>query len=187
MKAKCSNNQSFFDGMDEDEKEIVTYGLKQLPLYAAIYASLLLITCLFHMLWQGIFYMLVYFSIRKYAGGFHAATRFRCYCYSVILVIIALVFMKYAVITDMYCKVMTLGCGLILVSMAPVESINKPLDEIERKVYSKKLYIMLAVWMIVEILIPIKAVQFAILISMIQLFFMCTVGMINIGIQRNKI
>ena len=66
MKVHSGSDQSFLYGMDEEEKEIVVYGMKQIPLYAATYVSLVVFMCGFHLLWQGIFYAVVYFSIRKY-------------------------------------------------------------------------------------------------------------------------
>lgn len=186
MKAEYAEKVGWLDSLDEDERDIVIYGLSQLPLYIGIYASLILIALLFNMLWQCALYAAVYFSIRKYAGGVHASTRLRCYCCSVAMVVMSLIFINYVTINAVICKVSILMLGTVFILAGPVESVNKPLDDIEQTVFGRRLIITIAIWVITSMFIHNEMALKAIYIAMLQLVCLCVIGIVELKI-RGKI
>lgn len=183
MKVDYADKSGWLEGLDEDERDIVIYGLRQLPLYVGIYASLIFIALLSNMLWQSALYTVVYFSIRKYAGGVHASTRLRCYCCSVAMVVMMLLFVSHVSIGAMSCKVSILMLGIVLILTGPVESINKPLDDIEQMVFSRRLNITVVIWVVTSMLIHNEMALKAIYIAILQLVCLCVIGIIELKIK----
>lgn len=56
------------DIIEEERKEIYTYGLNQLIVYIYNFITILVIGLLFRMLWQAMAFTLFYMIIRPYAG-----------------------------------------------------------------------------------------------------------------------
>lgn len=179
MRVNNVKKDELFDNFDEDERDIVIYGLRQLPLYISIYTSLILIAVFFHMIWQCGLYAVVYFSIRKYAGGVHASTRIRCYCCSVVMVVISLIFIRFFTIDAVSCKVSIFMSGIVIILTGPVDSVNKPLDDIEQIVFGRRLIITIAIWVITSVFIYNEMALKAIYIAMLQIVCLCVVGIIE--------
>lgn len=81
---------------------------------------------------------MLYAPLRSYAGGYHAQTDTRCYFYSILLMITVLLAMRYLIITNFICIIILLISLTIVITLAPVEDPNKPLDNIEQVVYKKR-------------------------------------------------
>ena len=169
--------KELLDGMNDEEREIVIYGLRQLPMYIVTYISILFIMLLMHMVWQGILYSIVYFSIRRYSGGFHAATRIKCYIVSIMLVILAMFCVKYI---NLSCLLSKLACiifciGVFLIS--PVDGVNKILDNIEKKVYKKRACIIAMFWTSFAIIVPYEITASIVSVALFQILLMCILGL----------
>lgn len=95
-------------------------------------------------LWQAILFMALYAPLRSNAGGYHARTSARCYVYSILLMVAVLLAMKHLVISRFICNITLLISCVIILSLAPVEDSNKPLDNTEKVVYRKRTYMITA-------------------------------------------
>ena len=73
--------------IDLDDVEIYQFGLESAMLKAVHYASMLLVGLLLGMLPETIVFLIVYATIRAYAGGYHADTRGVCYLLSWITIL----------------------------------------------------------------------------------------------------
>lgn len=123
--------------ISEDEKEIYSFGLSQLKFFLAGIITDISIGILFGMLWQCLLFTATYIPLRQYAGGYHARTPKICYLMSVILVCTALVIIKYASLGTGMLALTVLISLVVIFCKAPVESINKPLNDKERAVFKK--------------------------------------------------
>ncbi|MBQ1658303.1 MAG: accessory gene regulator B family protein [Clostridia bacterium] len=91
---------------------------------------------------ESVLFFLAFVSLRKYTGGFHCKTYFKCNCmfiFTYLLCITALKTMTYFNLSRM----ILFGCffmaSMIIVSFAPIENVNKPILENKKmriKVYS---------------------------------------------------
>lgn len=99
--------------------------------------SLLLIGIAMHMVWECIVFWLIYKALRKYCGGFHFSTSFRCYLSTIIMCPIVLYIIKFVPISMVTMTVITTVSAIILLILSPVEAVTKPLDEIETVVFGK--------------------------------------------------
>lgn len=127
----------------EEDKDLYSYGIWQGVMLLFHYATIIIISCFFQMLWQGIVFTAAYSLLRSYAGGYHARTQTRCYMFSVIMIIVVHCLIKFVnwnyitLITNI-----TLS-GTAILYMAPIADENKELDEKEYIVYKKRTNIVL--------------------------------------------
>lgn len=122
----------------EEQKSLYTYGLHQLGITILNVATTLVIGLFVGMVWQGLLFLLAYIPLRRYAGGYHAKTELRCYMASTLLVLFFL-FGIYTIPAHLSVLFpLFLISGAVVYFLAPIESMNKPLDKIERMVYRRR-------------------------------------------------
>lgn len=88
--------------------------------------------------WQCMAFMLTSIPIRSYAGGYHAQTPARCYLFSILIVIVSLLGLKYMELdfwVFLFIKAVSSG---IIFFVVPLESSNKPLSETELCIYRRR-------------------------------------------------
>lgn len=124
--------------IDAQERELYEYGLHHGLLMVVNLITTIIIGIIFGMVWESIVFMLAYIPLRTYAGGYHAKTQFRCYLLSIVLIWAALLGIKLIPWTGFICLMITLCAAAIIFFLAPVEDSNKPLSQVEIKVYGKK-------------------------------------------------
>ncbi|MBE6843849.1 MAG: accessory regulator AgrB [Ruminococcus sp.] len=121
-----------------EEREIYRYGIQQGLTLILNLVTTLLIGLLCGMVWQSVVFTMMYIPLRSFAGGFHAKTPTGCYIFSIVLMFVVLLAMKFVPFTHFICSIMLFVSCLIIVLLVPVEDGNKPLDKIEQKVYRKR-------------------------------------------------
>lgn len=127
-----------------EDRALYEYGIRQGIFLVINIATAVLVGLLLGMVWQIIVFLLAYNPVRSYAGGYHAGTPLACYLLSlpvtaaVLLGIRLIPWNGYAVIITVICA------GVTVLLLAPVEDANKPLDQLEIKVYRRKARIFLA-------------------------------------------
>lgn len=124
--------------IEEERKEIYTYGLNQLIVYFYNLITIIVIGLLFKMLWQAMAFTLFYMIIRPYAGGYHARTPKMCYFLSLIVMIAVLVSIKIMPFSVIVYLLMYIFSSIVILKLSPVEDENKPLDSLEVVVFRKK-------------------------------------------------
>ena len=84
-------------------------------------------------------FLLFYASLRSYSGGCHCKSRIGCFLISMAILFIPVY--TYEPVMENVPNAVILLIGVlavvIIIALAPVESINKPLDEEERKYYAR--------------------------------------------------
>ena len=104
---------------------------------------------------QIILFMLAYIPLRSYAGGWHSRTPLRCYIFSVIMLIVVSVGMKYLYMAEWVYYVILAAAASVVLILASVEDRNKPLDEIEHKIYKRRTVIITAAELIIALLLKL--------------------------------
>jgi len=121
--------------INTEDKEIYEYGLRHIANVSLNILSTLFIGFIFGMVWQSVIFMTAHIPLRSYAGGAHARTPLRCYIVSVIMTVCILLGIKYIPHDDFIIWILTLISGIVIFIFAPIGDENKPLDEIEIKVF----------------------------------------------------
>ncbi|MGN9165753.1 accessory gene regulator ArgB-like protein [Tissierellaceae bacterium HCP3S3_D8] len=131
--------------IEDEERDIYSYGLHQGLLIIINIMTAMLIGFIFKGLWEVIIFMMAYIPLRIYGGGYHAKTELRCYFFSVALIVISLLLIRSIPIVKFTVLAIASISGVIVYVLAPVEDKNKPLDDIENKVYKRRTRIILAI------------------------------------------
>ena len=121
-----------------EDKDLYTYGFKQTSLILLNIITTIIIGLIFNVLWQCIVFLLAYVPLRSYAGGYHARTQLRCYLFSIALMIIVSLMIKYIYWNELSIMILTLVSSGVILKLAPIADANKPLDLKEEQVYKRK-------------------------------------------------
>lgn len=136
----------------KDESEEYIYGLDLIMSVIFSDISMLIIGIIMHMIPEAIIFIFMYKCIRKYTGGFHCESAITCYISSCIMCICVLLAMKYFPY-NLYIYIgITVVLLAVLFIMSPIEAINKPLEDIEVKVFGRRArFILIAVLVIFSV------------------------------------
>ena len=121
-----------------EDKALYTYGLKQGSLIFLNIITTAIVGLIFNVLWQCFVFLLAYVPLRSYAGGYHARTQLRCYLFSIALMIIVSIMIKYIYWNELSIMILTLISSGVILRIAPIADPNKPLDQKEEQVYKRK-------------------------------------------------
>lgn len=133
-----------------DNREIIEYGIVQ-GLNALIGISLtLLIGYVLGVFTQSIIFIVALIPLRMYAGGYHADTQKRCAIISILLMLIAIITIRYVNVSSSLSLIIGLIETGILFWIIPIDG-NEKLEDIEKQVYRKRGRRILIIEMIVFI------------------------------------
>lgn len=124
--------------IEAEDAEIYQFGFNQLMFIAINLTTTVIIGIVFSMLFESVIFLVSYMVVRVYAGGYHAKTQFRCYIISSIFIVLALMGVEY-IIWEGFASIIAITiASMVIFKLSPVETKNKPLDEIETKIYKAK-------------------------------------------------
>lgn len=123
---------------NEEEKEIIEYGLYQGFLMLINIFTTFFLGFIFNVFWQSIIFLISYMLLRTYAGGYHANTKNRCYILSVVIMIICFFLINNFELTIKFGVLLSAISGILIFTLAPVANDVKPLEEVEVKIYKNK-------------------------------------------------
>ncbi len=145
---------------------------------------------IFNKIFEVILFMITYIPIRVYAGGYHSRTKLGYYIFSVLMLVNICYTLKFNLLqnSSVIIILFTISSSIILY-LAPVEDKNKPLDEIETKVYKKRtirnLIIVLSILCITLILNKIN-IYTCICVSLVCNNIMVILGKYKLKIKKEK-
>lgn len=125
------------DYIKEEQHDEYAYALNLLFNVLITDVSTVIIGLAMHMIWECVIFWIIYKIMRKYCGGFHFSTSFKCYLSSCVMCPIVLLTVKYVpfeVVT--WSSIVLLAISLLFI-LSPVAAKNKPLDEKEIVLFSK--------------------------------------------------
>ena len=124
--------------VEAEDAEIYIYGINQILTSVLNVSSALIIGLIFGVFPEIAVFMAAYIPLRSFAGGYHAKTPLSCYVFSVIMLIVVSIGLKYLHLADWVYYAVLVAATLVVLVLSPVEDRNKPLAEIEQKVYKKR-------------------------------------------------
>ena len=98
------------------------------------------------------------------------------------MLIIVLVGIKYLYLTEWMYYVVLLAAALVVIVLSPVEDKNKPLDEIEYRVYKKRTILIAATELLIGIVLKLMGLDnlfVAVVYSFVVLSFMLVAGKVK--------
>lgn len=123
------------------DEEIYQYGLECMITDVMNIGSTILIGFCMHQILACLIFFIAFKILRSYAGGYHAKTQIHCYILSMGIVILALSVIPYIPINVEILSIIIICAAINICLFAPVEARNKPLNEVEKKVYRCKAWV----------------------------------------------
>lgn len=141
------------DIIKTDEMEAYTYGLELLIPKVILYAAILAVSLITNTFLVSVTFVVLLMCLRRYTGGFHCKTAETCLLVSFLVYLLALLGCGFVQnIPNIACGVSSIVSAVIVLIFAPVEDVNRPLDESEKVQYRQKALITLTVVLVVEML-----------------------------------
>lgn len=180
MKEKISKavvNWLLKDNQEKQEDyEIYLFGIEQMFENVISVSTTLLIGIVLGELLRTIVLITAFMAIRSYAGGYHASSPLRCYILTNIVIVAVLSAMKYIIFNNTFLWCLLIMDSVVILMLAPVDTENKRLDEIEYIYYRKKTVIVWSIEVIIAIFCAIlqyvlmtETIIFALLILSLSL------------------
>lgn len=129
----------------ESESDVYEYGFFQTVMMILNILTTLFLGIIFELLIPCILLNLSYIPIRINAGGHHAETPKRCYISSTIMITVLLSVIKWVQISPIVCFFSVVLSLIIILILAPEETENNPYDEQEKRVYRKRIKLILVI------------------------------------------
>lgn len=171
--------------IDEDERELIEYGIFQGLFLVVNLVTFFMISIIFDVLWQGICFLLIFWPLRIYAGGYHAESSKSCYILSSISEILILGGIRYIYIEKNILLYLTILSVAIILWLSPQDNSNKKLEESEVEIYRKKIIRVLCLNMILFCIAYLMKLYLAKKIIFFSLGFM--VILLIVGCIKSKI
>lgn len=179
---KIGNNLVNSQIIKAEDIEIYIYGINQILVSILNIASALILGAIFGVFYEIAVFMAAYIPLRTFAGGYHAKTPLRCYVFSMIMLAIVSVSLRYFCIADeAYYVILVISIVVILI-LSPVEDKNKSVNEIEYKIYKKRTAIIVATEFAIYLILKfvrLDNLSEAIIYSFAALSFMLVAGKIK--------
>lgn len=162
--------------VNESNDKIIELGLQRIKSTFTSITFSALVSWLMGDVIVGLLFELTYIPIRIYAGGYHASSKRRCECLSYGSLLLCMILIFYVPMKIEIMQVLLLLSGMIIFFFAPVESVNKRLNSVEKKVYRRKsiIYLVIAVFVYVLMMKIGKGLY--------PKTVMCSMGMVAIGL-----
>lgn len=187
--AKITDKLIGLNTINSEDREIYEFGIQHIFITLLNISTVILIGFLTNSFKEAVVFILAFIPLRIFAGGFHFSTPFRCYVFSSCFVAVVLLAMRYfSVPLLIYCLLYCIS-GIIILAFSPVEDRNKPLDQLEKKVYRKRTIIIFGLENIAILILYFAKLHFAvqsIMVSTIILSLMIAFGLIKNSIINSK-
>lgn len=137
-----------------DFAESYTYGIQAIILSLLSIIELLVLGIVIDELQSSIIFLIVFITLRRYTGGYHATTVVKCHSYTLILYLVNIHLSKVVTldITILFTAVLLLGVITIIID-GPVQNSNKQNNDSKlKKNKIKALYLYILICLIVLIL-----------------------------------
>lgn len=135
-----------------EEKEIYSFGLYLFTIKTLHIFIILVTGFLTNIVYQTIIFIVLFKYLRSYCGGWHAKKASVCLFISWLLIMLLKIYINMsAYINDAVFFVCVIIACVVIYRFSPIISENNPLEEYEKKEYSKKTKTIIVLYMIIYI------------------------------------
>lgn len=156
-----------------EDREIIIYGLTNALSIVFNIITTILLGVIYDLFLESVIFLISFSCIRSYAGGYHCENPIMCYILSSFIVILTLSVIKF--IPDNYIFLLSicivLISSIVILIFAPVETLTKPLDNIEKRYFRKKTIQNLSISILIIIILfifKINNISFTISLSIMM-------------------
>lgn len=169
--------------VNESNDKIIELGLQRMKSTFTSITFSAIVSWLMGDVIVGLLFELTYIPIRIYAGGYHVSSKRRCECLSYGSLLLCMILIFYVPMKVEVMHVLLLFFGIVIYLFAPVESVNKRLNSVEKKVFRRKsiMYLMIALFIYVLLLRKDKTLYLKTI-----MYSVCLVA-VGLYVPKNKI
>ena len=137
--------------VNESNNKIVELGLQRIKSMFTCVICSFITSWLMGDIIVGLIFEASYIPIRIYAGGYHASSKKRCNYLSYGSMMLCMILIFYMPMKTMLMHLLLLFSGVVIFLFSPIESSNKRLNSVEKKVFRRKsiIYLVIAVFVYV--------------------------------------
>ncbi len=156
---------------NERTYEICSYGLELMWYDLINVLTTIIIGSVFNEFLAALIYFISFRFLRSYAGGYHAKTAINCYLLTSLSMVVSLSVIKWITINLFYQVCLSMISGLVILTLAPIDTENKRIDEIERIHYR---IMTICIWSIEVVIFVLGIFFFSKLSKVIVIVFLAT-------------
>lgn len=133
--------------IENESKELYAYGFFILLSQILYFIITIAIGSLFNIILESVIFYIAFQFIRKYAGGYHAATEIRCEILTTLSILFCIVIIKLSKTYDFQTVLLTISVisAVCIFIFCPLDTPEKPLSDKEFKYFRKISWIILLV------------------------------------------
>jgi len=170
----------------EADFELYNFGFEMGLSILANIATTLFIGLLFRMPLESLLFLAAFIPLRSYVGGFHASNYTRCYWLSTLVVVVVLVAVR--LVSLAYHAAVFLCAGAffaaVMFLLVPVPDPNRPLEDIEVRVYRRRGRLILCAEYAVYTVLAVLGLKTAVTVLLSTFCMTCATACI--GSVRNR-
>lgn len=123
---------------EEEEQEIINYGLQQLKYNGICILFTCFIAFIIGVFFKGCIFLTAFIPLRMYAGGYHADSQKKCFLVSFLAMSLSFLIIKYTYFSKIVACIVGIVCLGIIWKLAPVSNDTKRLDKEEIQMYGRR-------------------------------------------------
>ncbi|MBN7575363.1 accessory regulator AgrB [Clostridium sp. 2-1] len=180
---KIGNNAKLFLNVNEEQEQIIVYGA--INLFQMLFAILWVIIAglLFGVFYEALIFSITSSILRKYSGGVHASSSSRCVIIGTFSAVLAGILINNIFYSINSITVAVISGGIIIFAFitvfrnAPVDSIKKPIKNIEtRKQFKRKSIFAIFIFLFIIIILFMLNEKFS------ELYYIKLIESISVGV-----
>ncbi|WP_026888838.1 accessory gene regulator ArgB-like protein [Clostridium beijerinckii] len=180
---KIGNNSKLFLNINEEQEQIIVYGA--INLFQMLFSILWVIIAglLFRVFYEALIFSITASILRKYSGGVHASSPSRCVIIGTFSAVLAGILINNIFYTINSITVAVISGAIIIFAFttvlknAPVDSIKKPITNIEtRKQFKRKSIFVIFIFLFIIIILFIFNEKFS------ELYYIKLIESISVGV-----
>lgn len=183
MATKIGNNAKLLLNADEDREQIIVYGAISLIQVTSAVLWVIIAGLVFGVFYEALTFSITISILRKYSGGAHASSPSRCIIIGTVSAVVAGILIDKALYGLNLFTLILISIAImvfafiIVVKNVPVDSINKPINNIEvrEKLKKKSIMVVLISSLIIVILCVLSK-------TYSELYYIKFIESINLGI-----
>lgn len=138
--------------LDNEDAEIILYGIEQLKTMLGGILFVLAISVMLGILHQGLLFLILFIPLRMYSGGYHASSQFKCTIISSIIIICGLIYIRYFALNTPLNNIIQLFNYFVVLILSPVENDIRKLSSNEKTEFKKKSFVIASLIFIVYLI-----------------------------------
>lgn len=168
------------NNLDEENKAIISFGVDQMLNAGLNLISLILLGIIMNSWKESVIFLLLFIPLRKYAGGYHADTKIRCYMLTNLMFVLSIQFYKLFSGSETEILFFSIVLSVLVGMLSPVDNLNNLLSAKQKRLYQAKMLKRVKIEIFICIFLQIIGIQFVLQIELCVLLLILVLQLLGI-------